>query len=215
MRGALITLEGTEGVGKTTCLDFVRETLARRGIRVLATREPGGTVLGERIRDWILEGDHGELSAQTETLLMFAARAFHLDEVIRPAVAAGRWVVCDRFSDATVAYQGGGRRADKGWIQSLRTAVHADVEPDLTLLLDAPVEVGLNRIRARAPDHFEREDRDFFERVRLAYLDVARHEPSRIKVVDAAPALAEVKSTISAHLEAFIRDFRQSAAVSR
>ena len=207
MRGAFITLEGTEGVGKTTCLDFVRETLSAADIPTVVTREPGGTELGEKIRGWILEVDHGELSAETETLLMFAARAFHLDEVIRPALAAGRWVICDRFSDATVAYQGGGRRADKGWIKSLRAAVHAGLEPDLTLLLDAPVEVGLNRIRARAPDHFERENRDFFARVRTTYLELARDEPQRIKVIDAAPSLTEVKSRISAHVTAFLGRF--------
>ncbi len=207
MRGAFITLEGTEGVGKTTCLDFVRESLSAADIPTVVTREPGGTELGEKIRNWILEGNHGELSAETETLLMFAARAFHLDEVIRPALAAGRWVICDRFSDATVAYQGGGRRADKGWIKSLRAAVHAGLEPDLTLLLDAPVEVGLHRIRARAPDHFERENRDFFARVRAAYLELARDEPHRIKVIDAAPSLTEVNSRVSAHVTAFLGRF--------
>ena len=207
MRGAFITLEGTEGVGKTTCLDFVRETLAAADIPAVVTREPGGTALGEKIRNWILEGDHGELSAETETLLMFAARAFHLDEVIRPALAAGRWVICDRFSDATVAYQGGGRRAGKGWIKSLRAAVHGDLEPDLTLLLDAPVEVGLDRIRARAPDHFERENRIFFERARSAYLELARDEPHRIKVIDASHSLPEVRSRISACMAAFLGEF--------
>ena len=207
MRGAFITLEGTEGVGKTTCLEFVLESLAAANIPTVVTREPGGTALGEKIRDWVLKGDHGELSAETETLLMFAARAFHLDQVIRPALADGRWVICDRFSDATVAYQGGGRRADKGWIKSLRAAVHADLEPNLTLLLDAPVKVGLNRIRARAPDHFERENREFFTRVRSAYLELARDEPHRIKVIDASPSLPEVKSRISAHMAAFLSEF--------
>ena len=207
MRGAFITLEGTEGVGKTTCLDFVRDTLVAADIPAVVTREPGGTGLGEKIRGWILKGNHGQLSAETETLLMFAARAFHLDEFIRPALGAGRWVVCDRFSDATMAYQGGGRHADKDWIKSLRAAVHADLEPDLTLLLDAPVEVGLKRIRTRAPDHFERENRDFFARVRAAYLELARDEPHRIKVIDATPSLPEVESRISGHLAAFLREF--------
>lgn len=207
MRGAFITLEGTEGVGKSTCLDYVREVLAAADIHAVMTREPGGTPMGEKIREWILEGDHGELSAETETLLMFAARAFHLDEVIRPAVAAGRWVICDRFSDATAAYQGGGRRADTAWIQSLRTAVHGDLEPDLTLLLDAPVEVGLERIRERAPDHFERESRDFFRRVRRAYLELARQSPQRIKVVDAAQALPAVKAEIDGYVAGFLRRY--------
>ena len=209
MRGAFITLEGTEGVGKTTCLEFIRETLAEKDIPTVVTREPGGTALGEKIREWILKGNHGELSAETETLLMFAARAFHLDEVIRPALAAGRWVICDRFSDATVAYQGGGRRADKAWIKALRAAVHADLEPDLTLLLDAPVGVGLDRIRGRAPDHFEREKKDFFARVRGTYLDLAQDEPHRIKVIDATPSLSVVKSRISGQVSAFLSEFRR------
>lgn len=207
MRGAFITLEGTEGVGKTTCIAFVRETLAAAKIPTVVTREPGGTELGDKIRDWVLQGDHGELSAETETLLMFAARAFHLDEVIRPALDDGKWVICDRFSDATVAYQGGGRCADKALIESLRTAVHGDLEPDLTLLLDAPVEVGLNRIRTRTLDHFERENRDFFIRVREAYLKLAREEPNRIKVIDARLSLTEVESRISSHMTAFLGEF--------
>lgn len=207
MKGAFITLEGIEGVGKTTCLGFVRDTLVAADIPTVVTREPGGTALGEKIRDWILRGNHGELSAETETLLMFAARAFHLDEVIRPALAAGRWVICDRFSDATVAYQGGGRLADKAWIKSLRSAVQGDLEPDLTLLLDAPVEVGLNRIRTRTLDHFERENQEFFTRVRTAYLELARDEPHRIKVIDASPSLSEVRSRISTRMTAFLGEF--------
>ena len=208
MTGAFITLEGIEGVGKTTCLDFVREYLASANIPSVGTREPGGTALGENIRDWILLGDHGELSAETETLLMFAARAFHLDEVIRPALAAGHWVICDRFSDATAAYQGGGRLADPAWIKSLRAAVHANLEPDLTLLLDAPVGVGLERISARQPDHFEREDPGFFARVRAAYLKLAQDDPNRIKVIDAEAPLSEVKIQIFDRLTAFLREFR-------
>ena len=207
MRGAFITLEGTEGVGKSTCLDFVQETLAAADTPAVVTREPGGTPLGENIRDWILQGDHVELSAATETLLMFAARAHHLDEVIRPALAAGRWVVCDRFSDATVAYQGGGRRANLVWIESLRAAVHGDLEPDLTLWLDAPVEVGMDRIRRRAPDHFEREDPEFFSRVRNAYLQLAQANPQRIERVDASQPLAAVKSQIANAVTAFLRRF--------
>ena len=209
MRGAFITLEGTEGVGKTTCLGCVREALTAADIPTVVTREPGGTALGEKIRDWILQGNHGELSAETETLLMFAARAYHLERVIRPALHAGQWVICDRFSDATMAYQGGGRLADKAWIQSLRSAVHGDLEPDLTLLLDAPVEVGLSRIRARAPDHFERENRDFFRRVRTAYLELARDEPHRIRVIDASLSLSDVESRIATHMAAFLHEFNR------
>ena len=204
MRGAFITLEGTEGVGKTTCLVFVREILDAANIPNMVTREPGGTGLGDKIRDWVLKGNHGELPTETEILLMFAARAYHLKRVIRPALDAGQWVICDRFSDATVAYQGGGRLGDKAWIKSLRSAIHGDLEPDLTLLLDAPVEVGLNRIRTRTLDHFERENQDFFIRVRTAYLELARDEPDRIKVIDASSSLSEVKSRISTHMAAFL-----------
>lgn len=210
MRGAFITFEGIEGVGKSTGLDHVRACLAAEDIAVIATREPGGTALGERIRHWILRGKHGPLAAETETLLMFAARAVHLDEVVRPALAAGRWVLCDRFSDATAAYQGGGRGASAAWIESLRATVHADLEPDLTLLLDAPVEVGLARIRSRAPDHFEREDRAFFRRVRETYLELAQRAPNRIRIIDAQPPLPDVKTCLSRRITAFVREFARN-----
>lgn len=208
MTGAFITLEGLEGVGKSTCLEAVEETLKAAGHRVLVTREPGGTPLGERIREWILEGDHGALSAETEALLMFAARAHHLAEVIRPALSEGCWVVCDRFTDATLAYQGGGRRADAGWLEQLKSGVHRGLEPDLTLLLDAPVEVGLERISARDPDHFEREDLAFFERVRAAYLALAGNDPTRIKVIDAAQPIADVHAQLRATLNGFLGTFK-------
>lgn len=211
MRGAFITLEGTEGVGKSTCLDYVVATVTAAERPVIVTREPGGTPLGESIREWILEGEHTKLSAETETLLMFASRAYHLDAIIRPALTSGGWVVCDRFSDATAAYQGGGRGASLAWIASLRAAVHADLEPDLTLFLDAPVEVGLDRIRGRNPDHFERENPQFFVRVRETYLQLARTNPDRIKLVDATRALPEVRLQIGAHLEAFMRRFSSSS----
>ncbi len=142
---------------------------------------------------------------------MFAARAHHLDEVIRPALAEGRSVVCDRFTDATIAYQGGGRRADRGWLDALKTGVQRGLEPDLTLLLDAPVEVGLARISDRDPDHFEREDRAFFERVRAAYLELATAHPGRIKVIDASQPVAGVEAQLRTVLTHFIRGFRASA----
>ena len=211
MAGAFITLEGLEGVGKSTCLAAVEGTLAAAGHRVVVTREPGGTPLGERIRAWILEADHGRLSADTEALLMFAARAHHLDAVIRPALAEGRWVVCDRFTDATIAYQGGGRGADPDWLGALTAGVQRGLEPSLTLLLDAPVEVGFARIADRTPDHFEREDRAFFERVRTAYLELAQRHPARIKVIDAARPLEAVRSQVRAALTDFTRAFAVSA----
>jgi dTMP kinase len=207
MRGAFITLEGGEGVGKSTNLGFVATYLESRGVAVLTTREPGGTPLGETIRRWILEGDHGVLSAEVEALLMFAARAQHLDAVIRPALAAGKWVVCDRFSDATFAYQGGGRGADARLLEALETGVQRGLGPDLTLLLDAPPEVGRRRIAARAPDHFERERAPFFERVRRGYLDRAQRDPKRIKIIDAAAELDRVRGDMTRELEALLVAF--------
>jgi dTMP kinase len=207
VRGAFITLEGGEGVGKSTNLAFVVTHLESRGVDVLATREPGGTPLGETIRRWVLDGDHGALSAEVEVLLMFAARAQHLDAVIRPALAARKWVVCDRFTDATFAYQGGGRGADARLLEALETGVQRGLEPDLTLLLDAPPEVGRRRIAARAPDHFEREHAPFFERVRSAYLDRARRDPKRVKVIDAGAALDSVQRDIIGALDELLRTF--------
>ena len=205
MRGAFISLEGVEGVGKSTNVAFTADAVRRAGYDVVTTREPGGTQLGERVRDWILNGDHGSLSPETEALLMFAARARHLDELIRPALAAGRWVVCDRFTDATVAYQGGGRGASRTLLDALRAEIQKGLEPDLTLLLDAPLEVGASRIGDRKPDHFEREQRPFFERVRAAYLSLAAQHRDRIKVIDAAVPLPQVQSQIEAEVAALVR----------
>jgi dTMP kinase len=211
-RGAFISLEGIEGVGKSTNLAFVAATVQGAGLDVVTTREPGGTPLGESVRQWILDGDHGQLSAEIETLLMFAARARHLQQVIEPALAAGRWVVCDRFTDATFAYQGGGRGASKTLLESLRTEIQRGLEPDLTLLLDAPLDVGRARISARKPDHFEREQQPFFERVRAAYLELARQHPQRIKVIDAAQPLPSVQQQIAAHLRALIARLARAQA---
>jgi dTMP kinase len=205
MRGAFISLEGVEGVGKSTNVAFTADAVRKAGYDVVTTREPGGTQLGERVRDWILNGDHGTLSAEIEALLMFAARARHLDEVIRPALAAGRWVVCDRFTDATFAYQGGGRGAGRSLLDALRAEIQKGLEPDLTLLLDAPLEVGASRISDRKPDHFEREQRPFFERVRAAYLSLAAQQPERIKIIDAALPLSEVQRRIEAEIAALVR----------
>jgi dTMP kinase len=203
-RGAFITFEGIEGVGKSTSIAFVRELLEAAGRRVVVTREPGGTALGEKVREWVLGSGKGELSAQVEALLMFAARAHHLDRVVRPALTASAWVVCDRFTDATLAYQGGGRGADPTFLARLRDAVHGDLEPDLTVLFDAPVDVGLKRIAHRAADHFESEDASFFERVRQAYLDLAAKHPDRIKVVDAALSLDTVQASLGRHVSALL-----------
>ena len=204
MRGAFISLEGIEGVGKSTNVAFTADTVRKAGFDVVTTREPGGTPFGERVREWILNGDHGQLSAEIEALLMFAARARHLEEVIRPALAAGRWVVCDRFTDATFAYQGGGRGASHTLLDALRQEIHQGLEPDLTLLLDAPLDVGTNRISSRTPDHFEREQRPFFERVRAAYLTLAAKQSTRIKIIDAARSLDRVQQQIEAEVQALV-----------
>ena len=207
MRGAFISLEGIEGVGKSTNVNFTADAARRAGYDVVTTREPGGTQLGEQVRDWILNGDHGALSPEVEALLMFAARARHLDEVIRPALGAGRWVVCDRFTDATFAYQGGGRGASRSLLCALRAEVQKGLEPDLTLLLDAPLEGGESRIGGRVADHFEREQRPFFERVRAEYLALAAQHPQRIKIVDAALPLREVQQQIAAHMTTLAERF--------
>jgi dTMP kinase len=202
VRGAFITLEGGEGVGKSTNLAFVADYLRMRGAEVVTTREPGGTPLGETIRSWILDGAHGALSAEVEALLMFAARARHLEAVIRPGLSAGKWVISDRFTDATFAYQGGGRGADPRLLEALEAGVQRELQPDLTLLLDAPLEVGRHRIAGRTLDHFEREQQPFFERVRRGYLERAERHPDRIKIVDAAKALDVVQRAIANELDA-------------
>ncbi|HEY7671981.1 MAG TPA: dTMP kinase [Gammaproteobacteria bacterium] len=206
-RGAFITLEGAEGVGKSTCLGLIGGRLEARGRDVVTTREPGGTPIGEHIREWLLAGTHGRLTAETEAVLMFAARAVHVEAVIEPALASGRWVVCDRFADATFAYQGGGRGADQEFLSRLEAGVLGGLQADLTLLLDAPVDVGLARISGRPLDRFEREDRQFFERVRAAYLERARRYPQRIKVVDASRPLGEVERQLLETLDAFEAQF--------
>jgi dTMP kinase len=199
-RGKFITLEGIEGAGKSTIARFVCESLRARGLSVLATREPGGTPLAERVRQIVLERGTESLAPVTETLLMFAARALHVDNVIRPALARGEWIVCDRFTDATRAYQGSARGVQGALIEQLAQAVHGDLAPDLTLLLDLPVAAGLARARARtaaASDRFEAETVTFFEKVRAGYLAIARGEPARVKVIDAAAPLEEVERQVA------------------
>lgn len=202
--GKLITLEGIEGVGKSTSMSFLRERLHARGIDVLTTREPGGTPLAEAIRKLVVEPAGESMPAVCETLLMFAARATHLANLIRPALEAARWVLCDRFTDATYAYQGGGRGVALERIRSLHGWVHGGLEPDLTLLLDAPVDVGLARVRGRnanGGDRFESERREFFERVRSVYLDIARANPERVSVIDADRPLPDVQAALGAAVD--------------
>jgi dTMP kinase len=203
-RALFITLEGIEGAGKSTVARAVREWLRQRGRGAILTREPGGTPLAERVRQIVLERGTEQLSAATETLLMFAARGIHLENLIRPALERGDCVVCDRFTDATRAYQGAGRGVDPAWIESLASQVHGGLQPDCTLLLDLPVPLGLERARSRhggAADRFEAEAQAFFERVRAGYLELARREPTRIHVIDASVALAAVERQVAAVLE--------------
>jgi dTMP kinase len=206
--GCFITLEGIEGAGKSTVAHHVAEWLASRDIQARTTREPGGTALSERVRAIVLERGGELLTPVTETLLMFAARGIHLDNLIRPALARGEWVVCDRFTDATRAYQAAGRGVSREWVESLAQAVHPQLEPDCTLLLDLPVATGLARSKKRAgdapADRFEAEPAQFFERVRAAYLDLAAREPQRIRVIDAAQPLPQVKLQIASALAAFL-----------
>ncbi len=199
-KGCFITLEGGEGMGKTTNLVFIRDFLKRLGKRVVVTREPGGTPVGERIRDLFL-GD-GEIAPETELLLVFAARAQHLRDVIEPALSSGAWVVCDRFTDASYAYQGGGRHVVSESILNLEEMVQKGRKPDLTLLFDAPIEIGMARAKNRgSSDRMETEALAFHERVRGAYLQLAGRFPVRIKLVDASLPLEEVQEAISTHLK--------------
>ncbi|MDG4597887.1 MAG: dTMP kinase [Candidatus Contendobacter sp.] len=201
MSGQFITVEGGEGAGKTTQLAFMREYLEQRGHRVTLTREPGGTALGEEIRSLLLGHRHDGMALATETLLVFAARAEHLERVIRPALAAGHWVLCDRFTDATYAYQGGGRGLPLERITILENWVQGGLQPDLTLVFDAPVAVGLERAGRRgAADRFEREETAFFERVRAVYLDRARQDPDRCRIVNADRPVVMVRAEVEAIL---------------
>ena len=194
MPAKFITLEGIEGAGKTTVADRLTQSLRARGITVHATREPGGTKVAERVRTLVLERGEEHISATAETLLMFGARQVHIDNLIRPALTRGEWVLCDRFTDATHAYQGGGRGVDRKLIDQIAHAVHGDLNPDITILLDVPVRIGLERMQARrgAVDRFEIESAQFFDRVRNRYLELASAYPARFRVVDATARLEEV-----------------------
>jgi len=199
-----ITLEGSEGVGKTTNLEHIKTLLAKQGIEFIVTREPGGTEVGEQLRELLLDHKHDGMADETELLMMFASRAEHLDKVIKPALAKGQWVLCDRFTDATYAYQGGGRGIDFSRIEILENYVQGDCHPDLTLLLDAPIEVGRERATKRSsPDRFEKEQVAFFNKVRAAYLSRAENDPTRMKVINAALDLESVKSQITEQIKTF------------
>ena len=202
MKGKFITIEGGEGAGKSTMMDRLADWLESHGHSVVRSREPGGTVLAEKIRAILLDDRHEELSSQSELLLVFASRAQHLEELIRPALARGDTVLCDRFTDASWAYQGGGRQMPSEWIAALEQMVHGDLQPDLTLLLDLPVEQGLKRVSRRGEaDRFEQESLEFFRRVRQAYLARAKSNDHRFEIIDASGNLAQVWSQIESILE--------------
>ena len=201
MKGKFITVEGIEGVGKTTNLEFIHQQLLAAGRDVVVTREPGGTTLGEAIRGLLLDPAYTGMDSTCELQLMFAARAQHLAQVIWPALDRGQWVLCDRFTDATYAYQGGGRGIDGSVIARLEDLVQGDFRPDVTLLLDVPVEIGLSRAGKRGElDRFEQEQVGFFERVRSYYLAMAEQYGERYRIIDASLPLEQVQQLLSDEL---------------
>ncbi|MDH3309198.1 MAG: dTMP kinase [Gammaproteobacteria bacterium] len=201
-RRLFITLEGGEGAGKSTNLDFIHQWLQHEGCDVVVTREPGGTELGEHIRDFLLHSKQLHIAPESEVLLMFAARTEHISKVIRPSLEAGKVVLCDRFTDATYAYQGGGRGLDADRIAAIENWVQGDLRPDLTLLFDVSVEAGRERAGQRSePDRFERENNEFFRRVRETYIARATREPKRIRIIDASRPIEQVEQQIVSVLQ--------------
>ena len=197
MKASFITIEGVEGVGKSTNIAVLESMLRERGIDYIRTREPGGTELAENIRALLLKDRDGRPAALSELLLIFAARADHLEKVIAPALEKGKWVICDRFTDATFAYQGGGRGLPREIIAALESMVQGEIRPDLTVILDLNPEIGLGRVRRRGKlDRIERETVDFHARVRDCYLEIARREPDRCAVVDASAGPDAVREAL-------------------
>ena len=204
MRGKFITLEGLEGVGKTTNRTFVESLLNEHNIEFVGTREPGGTELGESLRNLVLHAA-GQMQNETELLLMAASRVEHVGQVIEPALASGRWVLCDRFLDASIAYQGAGRQLGVSRVAELHKMMGVTIKPDLTLLLDMPVEAGLARMAARGkPDRIESEALEFFERARAAYLQRAADDPDRVVIIDASRSVEAVQASVKSALMPFV-----------
>lgn len=203
-RGRFISLEGLEGVGKTTNRGVIESLLKHANIDYIATREPGGTTLGESLRNLVLHAK-GSMQDQTELLLMVASRIEHVSQVIEPALASGQWVLCDRFMDASVAYQGAGRRLGVQLVNDLHIQMGMQLRPDLTLLLDMPVEEGLARMSARGkPDRIESEKTAFFNRARAAYLEIAKNEPERVVIINAREPITAVKRSVEAAIRPLI-----------
>ena len=207
--GLFITFEGTEGVGKSTQIQVAAQALRDAGVKVRITREPGGTPMAEAIRELLLTPRDEPVHETTELLLMFAARAQHLETLIRPALARGEWVLCDRFTDATFAYQGGGRGVSESRIAQLETLVQGDFGPHHTLLLDAPVDIGMARVRQRGElDRFEQEKLEFFQRTRACYRSRAAQEPERYHILDATLPLAEVSGNVARLMQVMVTSAR-------
>ncbi len=205
--GKFITIEGTEGAGKSTSLNYIKDILQQKGIDFITTREPGGTPIAEKIRELLLDKTNTALCDDAELLLMFAARAQHLKELIIPALQSGQWVISDRFTDATYAYQGGGRGLPWEKIAQLEQWVQGDLRPDATILLDIPVEQGMERVRSRGEtDRFEEEQMSFFSRIREAYLRIARENPQRYYIIDTRPAIEEVYQQLDRVLKKLINN---------
>ena len=203
--GLFITVEGVEGAGKSTQLSLILKKLESAGIEIISTREPGGTPFAESVRELLLANRDEKVDQITEMLLMFAARSQHLSQLIKPAIAEGKWVVCDRFTDATYAYQGGGRNLGFELVSQLEQLVQGDFRPDNTFYLDLPVEQGMKRVVARGEkDRFEREELDFFEKVRSAYLRLVESNPTRYVVIDASQSLESVQKDLSLALDRLI-----------
>lgn len=204
-KGLFITLEGIEGAGKSTVVDFIEDFLTKEGHDVIKTREPGGTVIGEQIREILLKNENYTLTYDTELLLVFSARAQHIQEVILPALSSGKTILCDRFTDASYAYQGGGRGIDASRINLLEKWVQGDLRPNLTLLFDLDVSIGMQRTKKRSDaDRFEREEINFFEKIRNTYLERAKNEPQRFRIINSASSLENVKEQIVTILKDFL-----------
>lgn len=206
-RGKFITVEGIEGVGKSTNIDFLASLIEAKGLAVIRTREPGGTPMAERIRELLLEHGEEPMTDIAELLLFFAARSVHIHNAIKPALLAGQWVVCDRFTDASRAYQGNGRGLNQETINTLADWVQEDLQPDLTILLDAPAEIGMDRAGRRgAADRLEIEKTEFYARVRDGYLALAKSEPERFAIIDASQSLEQVQAAIGENVAKLIND---------
>ena len=204
-KGLFITLEGIEGAGKSTAVDFIEDYLTKEGHDVIKTREPGGTVIGEQIREILLKNENYTLTYDTELLLVFSARAQHIQEVILPALSSGKTILCDRFTDASYAYQGGGRGIDASRINLLEKWVQGDLRPNLTLLFDLDVSIGMQRTKKRSgTDRFEREEINFFEKIRNTYLERAKNEPQRFRIINSALSLENVKEQIVTILKDYL-----------